>query len=315
MTKSTDDHKLLVENNREAVKVFEYLLSLLSDKPTKDSLGYLYNKTDKILELREHGKSVIINSTVVYVQTLIDKIAELVIDCMKKLVSISREYVVTDNSTDIHIKLHGDETIESDGFIVAMQSIHNYDKVRALLYRMFITTHNSSNSIHNLLRVMSIGDVNGDKQQEQLKSDNFIWFERSMKANDVTKEIVKSVFITSVIKAMVCEELPESLIGIKAYKSHVDLVILSSDNHDISFNSDIDFGDVYDQSTQYYHVHYQGVSYNNANGSGTISVKSAGMFSLDKLQAMLAQKEGLAKTAVISWKEIKDEKSYIAFNS
>lgn len=308
MTNSNDDHKLLLENNRMGVGSFKYLLGALLNKPTQDSFDYIQNETDKILELRKSGESVVIDSTVVFVQTLIDKIAELVTAYIETSVSISREYVPKADSADVYIKLHGDDSIESYTFSIAMKSIADYDKVRAVVYRIFTTTHNSNNAIHNLLRIMSFEDAHG-KSDEKLKNDPFIWFQAAMSMDDVTKKVVKSVFITSVIKSLLCSALPELLTAIKAYKSHVDLVVVSSDKHDISFNGQSH------QSTQYYHVYYEGVGYNNISGSGTMSVKSDGMFSKDKLQAILAQKQCLSKATVVSWQEIKDEQSYNTFNS
>lgn len=291
---------------------FEYLLAILRNDSLVNTRVFMKIVVGEAVK-KERAD---IPSTTLYSGCLINEVAKLLHKKIHGSVNISRDaatnikfhpFTAPPSQPDVNIRLIGSDIIEGDDFVYSLAQLVDYEQIEDYLFKTFVTDNHAS-LMNNLLGVATAADIYGVKDNSKLPNVPNMWLDKPLLTSGVNRFIVLSAFIANMLKDILLEDMPELLIGIKVNAFYVDLVVSHQADDEIFFDG------WNEEPSQYHHVYFKGFKDGALTTYGTTAVRSNGMFNRQHLQALLALKNDLEHVILVSWQDLKDEKTYNAFN-
>lgn len=293
-----------------ATKIFEHLLALLGGTPPLSASHLKYeliggSKSSSALEAD--------NQIPDYQKSLITQVATLIHQKIMSSVDMGRRVDTTTATDNIKIKFHGGSVIENAVFGDCLSSMTNYEKVFSTTHKIFsqiiIMRHPvTQDAITRFLKMIVSEKLYAEVSLDSAVNSNSLRLDATITNKNVTDHMVISLFICHLLREFMLEALPTTWVALKLNTSHVDYIVSSKDDNGISFTG------VHDDTTEYRHVYYRGFKNDETCEHDTIRVASNGMFSVEKLSMILAQRHYFLKVVVISWQDLKDKAAFDASN-
>lgn len=307
----TPNHALNNPNHRTTDN-FEYLLAILRNDSLVNTRVFMKIVVGEAVK----RESADISSTALYSRCLINEVAKLLHKKIQDSVNISRDaatnvkfhpFVAPPSQPDVNIRLVGSDIIEGDDFVYSLAQLVDCDQIEDYLFKT-LTADNHASLINNLLSVATAADIYGVKDNGKLPNVPDMWLDKPLLTSGVNRFIVLSAFIANMLKNILLEAMPDLLIGIKVNAFYVDLIVSHQSDDEIFFDG------WNEEPCQYHHVYFKGFKDGALTTYGTTAVRSNGMFNRQHLQTLVALKNDLEHVILVSWQDLKDEKTYNAFN-
>lgn len=306
------DGNLLANPDYQTTENFEYLLAILRNSSIVNTRVFMKIVVGE--EVKKVGAD--ISSTALYSQCLITEVAKLLHKKIQGSVNICRDvatnvafhpFTASPNQPDVNIRLIGSDIIEGDDFVYNQAQIVDYDQIEDYLFKIF-TADSHASPMNDLLTTATKADIYGVMDNSKLPNIPAMWLDKPLLTNGVNKFIVLSVFIANMFKDMLVDDMPELIVAIKVNAFYVDLVVSHQNDDEIFFDG------WSEEPYQYHHVYFKGFKDGALTTYGTTAVRSNGMFNRQHLQALVALKNDLEHVILVSWQDLKDEKTYYTFN-
>lgn len=302
----------------DAINNFKYILSAMRYESLADADAYVQRNTAADIALKTDTKSI----NIITAQFLINDVCEYLLDAISKA-DISRKagdvtLFSNDVSRGITIKLHGGSIIESNEFADAVEQLNDSQVLYNLLCDFFVGTRPQNSEgvfmkgCESMFSLIRKATANAEVEAEKFArfgDDEFLITDYDIKAKSISKYAVVSAFTAYLLRVLVFTRCNESQSLIRINKTHTDLLIGNDTKKELVLTPD----DANDK--RYFHINYQSITFSEEMISGTIPLRSNGMFDLRLVEALIRQRLPVSRVCITNWVTLDSAQDYLTLNN